>query len=108
MPETPYLVAVVAVCAAVTWGVRALPFAALAPLRDSELVRHLGQRMPVGVMVVLAVYTVHGTTAPEVAPVGLALAATLGLHLWRGNALLSILGGTAVHVLLVSTLFATA
>ncbi|MEU6129937.1 AzlD domain-containing protein [Saccharopolyspora sp. NPDC047091] len=106
MPETSYLVAVVAVCAAVTWAVRALPFAALAPLRDSELVHHLGQRMPVGVMIVLAVYTVRGTTVPQLAPVGLALAATLGLHLWRGNALLSILGGTAVHVLLVSTAFA--
>lgn len=29
----------------------------------------------------------------------------LGLHLWRRNALLSILGGTAVHVTLASTVF---
>ncbi|MFD0349491.1 hypothetical protein ACFQ0M_32605 [Kitasatospora aburaviensis] len=34
------------------------------------------------------------------------MAATLGLHLWRRNAVLSILGGTAVHVALASTLFA--
>ena len=36
----------------------------------------------------------------------LALAITLGLHLWRRNAVLSILGGTASYVALASTLFA--
>ncbi len=36
----------------------------------------------------------------------LALASTVGLHLWRRNAVLSILGGTASYVALASTLFA--
>ncbi|CAL9340664.1 hypothetical protein SUDANB15_00255 [Streptomyces sp. enrichment culture] len=35
-----------------------------------------------------------------------ALAVTVALHLWRRNALLSILGGTAVHVTFASTVFA--
>ncbi|MEV5085443.1 AzlD domain-containing protein, partial [Streptomyces sp. NPDC056159] len=35
-----------------------------------------------------------------------ALAVTVGLHLWRRNALLSILGGTVVSVALASSLFA--
>ncbi len=35
-----------------------------------------------------------------------ALAVTVGLHLWRRNALLSILAGTAVHVTPASTVFA--
>jgi Branched-chain amino acid transport protein (AzlD) len=34
----------------------------------------------------------------------LALAATAGLHLWRRNAVLSILGGTAIHVVLTAAL----
>ena len=34
----------------------------------------------------------------------LALAATVGLHLWRRNAVLSILGGTAIHVALTTAL----
>lgn len=34
-----------------------------------------------------------------------ALAVTIGLHLWRRNAMLSILGGTTVHVIFASTLF---
>jgi len=32
----------------------------------------------------------------------MALIATVGLHLWRRNAVRSILGGTAVHVALVT------
>ncbi|MGW7705359.1 AzlD domain-containing protein [Streptomyces sp. NPDC054771] len=36
-----------------------------------------------------------------------ALAVTVGLHLRRRNALLSILGGTTVHVILVSTVMAS-
>lgn len=56
MPDTPYLMAAVAASAAVTWALRALPFAALAPLRASGTVRYLSTRMPAGIMVILLVY----------------------------------------------------
>jgi branched-subunit amino acid transport protein AzlD len=36
----------------------------------------------------------------------LGISATVGLHLWRRNAVLSILGGTAVHVALATALAA--
>jgi branched-subunit amino acid transport protein AzlD len=81
--------------------------AALTPLRASTVVDYLSTRMPVGVMVILAVYTLRdfSPAAPyQALATTLALAATLGLHLWRHNAVLSILGGTAVHVTLASTL----
>jgi branched-subunit amino acid transport protein AzlD len=103
MPHAPYLIAAVAVSAAVTWGLRALPFTALAPLRASAAVGYLSARMPLGVMVILLAYTLRGLplTAPARAlPDILAVAATVGLHLWRRNAVLSILGGTAVHIAL--------
>ncbi|MDH6120930.1 branched-chain amino acid transporter permease [Kitasatospora sp. GAS204B] len=109
MPDTPYLLAAIGVSAAVTWGLRALPFAALAPLRASAVLHHLSERMPVGVMVILTVYALRDlplTSPMRAVPTAVALAATLGLHLWRRNAVLSILGGTAVHVALASTLFA--
>ncbi|MGW9129951.1 branched-chain amino acid transporter permease [Streptomyces sp. NPDC055681] len=108
MPDTPYLMAAVAASAAVTWALRALPFAALAPLRASGTVRYLSTRMPAGIMVILLVYCLRDlplTESRALAPLA-ALAVTLGLHLWRRNALLSILGGTTVHVALASTLFA--
>ena len=107
MPHTPYLLAAVAVSAAVTWGLRALPFTALAPLRASAAVGYLSARMPLGVMVILLAYTLRnlpladpGRALPDI----LALAATVGLHLWRRNAVLSILGGTAIHVALTTAL----
>lgn len=108
MPDTTYLVAAVLISAAVTWALRALPFAALAPLRASGTVQFLSTRMPAGIMVILVVYCLRDLplTHPRVAAPLAALTVTVGLHLWRRNALLSILGGTAVHVALASTVFA--
>jgi 4-azaleucine resistance transporter AzlC len=74
------------------------------------LVAHFAfpSQMLLAVMVILLAYTLR--TLPLADPTralpGIAaLAATLGLHLWRRNAVLSILGGTAINVVLVSTLF---
>ena len=109
MPDTGYLLAAVAVSAAVTWGLRALPFTVLAPLRASRTVGYLATRMPAGVMVILLAYCLRGLPLTDpahlIAPLT-ALAVTVGLHQWRRNALLSILGGTTVNVILVSTLYA--
>jgi branched-subunit amino acid transport protein AzlD len=100
VPEPSYLVALVVLSAGITWGLRALPFAALAPLRSSAAVHHLSERMPVGVMIILVIYTLHDLALAAAPAAGIALAATVGLHLWRRNALLSIFGGTAAHVAL--------
>ncbi len=107
MPDPAYVAAVVGVSAAVTWGLRAAPFAVLAPLRDSAVVRYLGRRMPLGVLLVLAAYTLRDvptTSVPAALPLAVAVAVTVGLHLWRRNALLSILAGTVVHVALATLL----
>ena len=56
MPDTGYLVAVVAVAAAITLALRAAPFALLTRLRSSPLVAHLGRHLPAGVMLILVVY----------------------------------------------------
>ncbi|GAA2425955.1 branched-chain amino acid transporter permease [Streptomyces macrosporus] len=108
MPDTRYAIAAILVTAAVTWALRALPFAALAPLRASATVRYLGTRMPAGVMVILVVYCLRDLplVQPRALAPSAALAVTIGVHLWRRNALLSILAGTAVHMVLVGTVFA--
>jgi branched-subunit amino acid transport protein AzlD len=108
VPDPIYLAGVVAVAAAVTWAVRALPFALLAPLRASKVVPYLAASTPVGVMAALVVHTLRHTsltTPPHGAPVAIALAATVALHVWRRNVVLSIAGGTAVHVVLASVVF---
>ncbi|WP_327296882.1 branched-chain amino acid transporter permease [Streptomyces sp. NBC_01197] len=107
MPDTAYAVAAIVVAAAVTWALRALPFAVLAPLRASTTVQYLSTRMPAGVMIILVVYCLRDlpvTDARALAPLT-ALATTIGLHLWRRSALLSILGGTTVSVITASTVF---
>lgn len=102
-----YILTAILLTGAITWILRALPFALLAPLRDSELLDYLGTRMPVGIMVILTVYTLIDldTTTTSMAGTALiALAVTIGLHLWRSNMLLSLFSGTAVYVVLASIL----
>ncbi|MFF9607056.1 branched-chain amino acid transporter permease [Streptomyces sp. NPDC014684] len=91
-----------------TWALRALPFTALGPLRANKAVQYLSTRMPAGVMVILSLYTLRTvpvTEARAIAPLA-GLAVTVGLHLWRRNALLSVFAGTALCVALSSTFFA--
>ena len=110
MPDTTYQAAAVAASAAITWGLRALPFTVLTPMRASRTVGYLADHMPAGVMVILFAYCLR--TLPIARPMRLlaplpALAATIGLQLWRRSALLSILAGTTVYVVIASTLLAT-
>ncbi|MGZ8802055.1 MAG: branched-chain amino acid transporter permease [Mycobacterium sp.] len=105
MPDNEYIALLVVVSAAVTWALRALPFAALAPMRHSAVVKYLSVHMPVGVMLMLAFYTlrtVRGDTALQMVWLAVAVGVTGGLHLWRGNALMSILIGTTCYVTLMS------
>lgn len=105
MPDNSYIALLVGVSAAVTWALRALPFVVLAPMRHSAVVRHLSVHMPVGVMVMLAVYTLRGApgeTGTELWFLTVGVAVTAGLHLWRRQALLSILVGTATYVALMT------
>jgi branched-subunit amino acid transport protein AzlD len=95
---------------AVTFALRALPFAVLKPLRSSALVEYLSRHMPGGIMVILAVYTLRDVSllqAPHAVPEALALVATVAVHLWKRNAVASIIGGTAIYVLLVNLVFIT-
>ena len=103
MPDTTYILAGVAVSASVTWALRALPFAVLAPLRTSDTIAYLATRMSAGVMVILVVYCLRDVPSDGV---GAALSVvppltiTVVLQLWRRNALLSILAGTLISVAL--------
>ncbi|MEV4562118.1 AzlD domain-containing protein [Kitasatospora sp. NPDC049285] len=102
MPEWRYVLAGLLVMFAVTVGLRAAPFVLLGRVRESGLLRFLAATMPTGVMVILTVYTLRDlrlTAAPYGLPALAGLGVTLGLHLWRRNALLSIVAGTAVYVL---------
>ena len=103
----PYLLGAVAVCAAVTFGLRALPFAAVDTLRRLPVVENIGRWMPAGAVLILAIYCLHGIEA-STSTHGIAelsgVAAVVALQLWRRNMVLSLVAGTAVCVLLTNTL----
>lgn len=107
MPEPGYVAIVLGVAIAITVTLRTLPFLVKGALADSPLLEDIGRWMPIGAVTILALYCIsridfgaqtHGV--PELA----GTVATVALHAWRRNAVLSILGGTAVCVLVTHLL----
>ncbi len=76
MPDNGYIALLVLVSSAITWALRALPFAALAPLRGSRVVKFSRS---------YTLRTVVGDTSAQVLWLVIAVAVTAGLHLWRGT-----------------------
>ena len=109
MAETSYLIAAVLLAAAITFALRALPFAVIEPLRASRLAAELSVHMPAGLMLILVVYLLRDVPSATPAAAAVTVAAALlvaGLHLWRSNALLSIFAGTTLYVLATNLLVA--
>jgi len=101
VPDSGYLIAAVALAGAITFALRALPFAVIEPLRRSRLASQLAVRMPAGVMLILVVYLVRDVPAEKPPAAAVTIGAVLvvaALHWWRSNALLSIFAGTALYV----------
>jgi branched-subunit amino acid transport protein AzlD len=107
MPDTRYLLGLVLVSAAITWGLRAVPFAVLAPMRRSPLIGRLAAQLPLGVMIILALSTMRGVPVHDGGrALGflIAVAVTIALQLWRRSFMLSIVAGTATYVLISTAL----
>lgn len=98
------------VMAVVTAALRFLPFLVFpGDKKRPRIITYLGTVLPYGVMGMLVVYclkNVSVTVWPHGIPELLAVAAVVGLHLWRKNTLLSIFGGTAFYMVLVQLVFA--
>ena len=74
-----------------------------------RVVSFLGQALPPAMMGLLVVYclkNVAWTAAPHGLPELLAIAAVALVHVWKGNVLLSIAGGTVLYMVLVQVVFA--
>ena len=71
-------------------------------------IRYLSSVLPYAVMGMLVVYCLRGVSfaaAASWAPQLMSAAVVVLLHLWKENTLLSILAGTACHMLLVQLVF---
>jgi branched-subunit amino acid transport protein AzlD len=103
MIDIPYALGVLAAMAAVTFGLRALPFLAARFLQSHPLVLRLGRFLPLAIMTLLLLHTLVNSARQNPSGPWAELAAVttvVGLQWWRKHALLSILVGTALYVLL--------
>jgi branched-subunit amino acid transport protein AzlD len=104
MIDSGYLFSVIAAMAGATFLTRLLPFVAFRHRSEHPLLLFLGRYMPPAVMTILVLYSLKGvdfSRPPYGLEIVLAILVTVGVHRWRGQALLSIFSGTAVYMLLV-------
>ena len=99
-----------AVCAAATMLTRFLPFLVFGSRggKVPEVVEYLGHVLPAAIFGMLIVYCLKGVTpfsGSHGIPEALALLATIALHKWKHQTLLSVAGGTFCYVLLVQLVF---
>ena len=100
----------IAVCAAATMLTRFLPFLVFGSRggKVPEVVEYLGHVLPAAIFGMLIVYCLKGVTpfsGSHGIPEALALLATIALHKWKHQTLLSVTGGTLCYVLLVQLVF---
>ena len=109
MSNNAQAMALILTMTAVTMATRFLPFLLLGDKRQTPpFITYLGKVLPYAIMGMLVVYCLKGvsvTRLSSVAPAALGVGITAGLHLWKHNTLLSILGGTVVYMVLVQMVF---
>ena len=88
---------------------RWLPFLCFpAGKQTPPFIRYLGRVLPGAVFSLLVVYCLKHVNPLEGSrglPELIAIAATAGLHLWKGQMLLSISAGTILYMILVQNVF---
>jgi branched-subunit amino acid transport protein AzlD len=92
----------IAVMAAVTLLLRALPFLVLRK-RTPAYISYLGRVLPpaiIGMLVIYCLKNVEVLKAPHGLTELLAVTIVVILHVWKRNTLLSILSGTAAYMIL--------
>ena len=100
--------ALVAVVAAVTIALRFAPFLLLRGRETPKFIAYLGRVLPYAIMGMLVVYCLRGVSFSAVStwvPQAISVALVVGLHIWKGNTLLSIIAGTACYMVLVQVVF---
>ena len=109
MPDLRYSALIVAVIAAVTILLRFIPFLVFGGKRKTpEIITYLGKVLPYAIMGMLVVFCLKGVTPfqyPHGIPELIACAVVVGLHIWKRNTLLSIIGGTACYMVLIQLVF---
>lgn len=99
----------IALCVLATMLTRFLPFLVFSANKPTpKYIRYLGDYLPPAIFGMLIVYCLKNVSVfagshglPEL----IAIAVTIGLHLWKRQMLLSIAAGTVCYMLLVQLVF---
>lgn len=96
-------------CVLGTLLTRFLPFAVVSAKRPTpQYIQYLGKVLPGAVFAMLVIYCLRNVSIAESShgiPEFIAIAVTIGLHLWKRQMLISIAGGTVCYMLLVQYVF---
>lgn len=96
-------------CVLGTMLTRFLPFLVFSSKRPTpKYIQYLGQVLPGAIFAMLVVYCLRNVSPLQYSyglPELIAIAVTIGLHLWKRQMLLSIAGGTVCYMLLVQWVF---
>ena len=72
------------------------------------IIQYLGKVLPYAIMGMLVVFCLKGVSlvsAPHGIPELIACGVVVGLHIWKRNTAISIVGGTVMYMLLVQMVF---
>jgi len=104
MPDVLYPIAVIAVVALVTWGLRAAPFLLFGSRPLPRTMRYLSRVLPPAIMTVLVIYCLRNTALDQF-PFGIpelaACALVAILQIFKKNMYLSIIAGTVCYMVLI-------
>lgn len=107
MTQAMYSLCLILIVAAVTTGIRFLPFV-LFRKKTPQFIMYLSQVLPFAIMGMLVVYCLKNvslTTGSHGIPEAISILLVVILHKWKHNTLLSILVGTVVYMFLVQMIF---
>ena len=95
----------IVLCALGTLLTRFLPFLVFSPKKPTpKYIQYLGSALPGAIFGMLVVYCLRNVDVLHFShglPELIAIAITIGLHLWKKQMLFSIAGGTVCYMLLV-------
>ena len=99
----------IAMCVVGTMLTRFLPFLVFRSKRPTpRYIQYLGRVLPGAIFAMLIIYCLRDVSLLQGShglPELIAIAVTVGLHLWKRQTLLSIAGGTICYMLLVQFIF---
>ena len=105
MNEINYLLAAMLVMTVATYITRLTPFLLFSKCQESSLFNYISKSTPPMVMTILVIYMLKDVEylTFEIVYTFIALLVTAGLHIYKRNALLSIVSGTIVYMSFVQT-----